>query len=99
MAPPTPPDAAASAGACMAGRQTVNVEPAPGALVTATRPPLCVTMPYTVDRPRPVPLPGPLVVKNGSNTRACVAASMPVPVYSTASITCGPACAPGASVV
>ena len=29
-------------------------------------PPLCFTMPYTVARPSPVPLPGSLVVKNGS---------------------------------
>ena len=31
-----------------------------------TDPPLCVTMPYTVDSRSPVPLPAGLVVKNGS---------------------------------
>src|SRR5271170_2688327 len=38
-------------------------------------PPLCLTIPKTVDRPRPVPLPGCLVVKKGSKIRARVAAS------------------------
>ena len=36
-------------------------------------------MPKTIARPSPVPLPGPLVVKNGSKMRAFVASSMPVP--------------------
>ena len=44
------------------------------------KPPLCFTMPYTVARPRPVPLPTPFVVKNGSKMRAFVSASMPRPV-------------------
>ena len=35
-------------------------------------PPLCRTMPNTVASPRPVPLPGSLVVKNGSKMRALV---------------------------
>ena len=42
-------------------------------------------MPKTVESPRPVPRPLPLVVKNGSNSRACVASSMPMPVSLTAS--------------
>ena len=37
-------------------------------------------MPWTVARPSPVPLPGSLVVKNGSNRRACTSGVMPVPV-------------------
>ena len=49
----------------------MNVLPAPGSLVTKTWPPLWATMPYTVERPRPVPCPGPLVVKNGSKIRSC----------------------------
>jgi hypothetical protein len=57
--------------------------PRPGALSTVTCPPLCATMPYTIDRPRPVPCPAGLVVKNGSNTRACVASSIPTPVSDT----------------
>jgi hypothetical protein len=46
-------------------------------------------MPYTVASPRPVPFSA-LVVKNGSQIRAIVAASMPQPVSLTASSTCGP---------
>jgi hypothetical protein len=40
-------------------------------------------MPYTVDRPRPVPLPTSLVEKNGSKILACTSGVMPVPVSST----------------
>ena len=40
--------------------------PAPGALSTPMLPPSCVTMPYAVERPSPVPLVSVLVVKNGS---------------------------------
>src|SRR5947209_7839054 len=54
-------------------------------------PPCCFTSPYTVASPSPVPFPGALVVKNGSNMRARVTASMPTPVSSTASQTCSPA--------
>ena len=43
------------------------------------------TIPYTVASPRPVPLPSCLVVKNGSKTRARVAASIPTPVSLTES--------------
>ncbi len=50
-------------------------------------PPLCLTMPYTVARPRPVPFPGPFVVKKGSNTRERVCSSIPSPVSVTSSIT------------
>ena len=63
-----------------------NVRALPGSLSTWMWPPLCLTMPYTVARPSPVPLPGSLVVKNGSKMRARVASSMPVPVSVTASI-------------
>ena len=44
---------------------------------------LCMTMPYTVARPNPVPRPGPLVVKKGSNMCAFVAGSIPLPVSRT----------------
>ena len=43
----------------------------------------CLAKPYTIDRPSPVPRPTSLVVKNGSNTRWAVSASMPVPVSDT----------------
>jgi hypothetical protein len=79
--------AAAGVGASCRGRCTRNVAPRPGALSTSMPPPLCATMPYTVESPSPVPLPRPFVVKNGSKTRARVAASMPDPVSVTASST------------
>ena len=47
-----------------------NAAPRPGSLVTDTTPPLCCTIPYTIDNPRPVPLPFSLVVKNGSKMRS-----------------------------
>ena len=40
----------------------------------------CCTMPYTVARPSPVPLPLSFVVKNGSKILDSVSESMPVPV-------------------
>ena len=40
-------------------------------------PPACVTMPCTIARPRPVPLPVTFVVKNGSKMRGWVSRSMP----------------------
>ena len=61
-----------------AGRR-VNVVPRPGSLSTEMWPPLCFTMPYTVESPSPVPLPCSLVVKNGSKRCARVSASMPTP--------------------
>ena len=65
--------------------------PAPSSLSTQMYPPLCLTMPYTIESPSPVPCPGGLVVKNGSNARAFVSAFIPVPVSVTASRTYGPA--------
>ena len=43
--------------------------PEPSSLCAKIYPPLCFTIPYTVDKPRPVPLPFSLVVKNGSKMR------------------------------
>ena len=71
--------------AATAGRCTVKVVPRPGALSTSIQPPAPDTKPYTMGRPRPVPFPGALVVKNGSKMRACVAGSMPLPVSITSS--------------
>ncbi len=50
-------------------------------------PPDCAAKPWTIDRPSPVPLPCPLVVKNGSVARFKVASSMPVPESATATQT------------
>jgi hypothetical protein len=46
-----------------------------------------LTMPYTLDRPSPVPLPFSLVVKKGSKSYVLVCWSMPQPVSVTASWT------------
>ena len=78
----------------MRGRKTRKMVPLPTTLSTAICPPDCVTMPYAVDKPRPVPLPATLVVKNGSKMRARVAASMPEPVSLTDSTTQRPAGTP-----
>ena len=69
------------------GKYTLKVVPWPGSLYTHTPPPLCFTMPNTVDRPRPVPLPCSFVLKNGSKMRARGAASIPTPVSVSASRT------------
>ena len=67
----------------------VKVEPRPTSLVASTRPPLWLTKAKTVASPSPVPRPGGLVVKYGSNARDRVAASMPKPVSMTRNITEG----------
>ena len=64
-----------------------KVEPLPASLNTLICPPNCVTMLWTVARPSPVPRPGSLVVKYGSNSRARVSSSMPGPVSLTESMT------------
>jgi len=51
------------------------------------KPPVCLTMPYTVDSPSPVPLPTSLVVKNGSKILSMISVGMPVPVSSTSTST------------
>ncbi len=56
-----------------------------------------MTMPWTTDRPRPVPSPGPLVVKNGSKIRSRTAGSIPAPVSVTESSTYSPAGTPNRS--
>ena len=65
------------------GSQSSTVVPSPGWLVMRIAPPDCAATPCTIDRPSPVPLPAPLVVKNGSAARFNVAASMPAPVSDT----------------
>jgi hypothetical protein len=61
-----------------------NSLPSPVRL-TSIRPPWATTMPWTIDKPTPVPSPTGLVVKKGSKMRACVASSMPPPASRTAS--------------
>src|SRR5512144_1103076 len=50
-------------------------------------PPDCLTNPYTMLRPRPLPLPACFVVKNGSKTRSRISGGIPVPVSATANST------------
>ncbi len=61
--------------------------PAPTSELIRTCPPDCRAKPYTIDSPRPVPLPIGLVVKNGSKARATTSGVMPVPVSMTHSVT------------
>ena len=53
-------------------------------------PPDCLTVPYTIARPRPVPWPRGFVVKNGSKACAWVSSSIPIPLSLTVSCTYGP---------
>ena len=69
------------------GRNTVNVEPPSRTDSTVMWPPVCLTMPYTVASPSPVPRPLSLVVKNGSKMWDRTSASMPQPVSFTESAT------------
>jgi len=64
----------------------VKVVPFPGALATRMYPPLCFTIPYTVDSPSPVPLPCFFVVKNGSKIRYRTSLLIPVPLSATRSV-------------
>jgi len=57
--------------------------PRPGSLLRWMNPLCCLTMPYTIASPSPVPLPASFVVKNGSKTRSCVFSSIPMPVSDT----------------
>ena len=50
-------------------------------------PPLCLTMPWQVASPSPVPLPCGLVVKNGSNRCDSTSSLIPVPVSVTERVT------------
>ena len=60
-----------------------NLDPLPGSLSTARRPPPSSTMAFREESPRPVPLPGGLVVKKGSKIRSRVSGAMPTPVSTT----------------
>ena len=69
----------------MVGSVTENVVPSPSALRTEMCPPREVTMPWQIDRPRPVPTPGALVVKNGSKMRGRISGRIPSPLSATSS--------------
>ena len=66
------------------GKSTRNVVPTPGADSDVdTRPPQVCTRCQTVARPRPVPRPTSLVVKNGSKMRSSTSRGIPTPVSPT----------------
>src|SRR5947209_4608495 len=62
------------------GRKTLKLVPTPTWDSTSMRPRCSSTMPYATDRPRPVPRPCGLVVKNGSKILGRSSCRMPVPV-------------------
>ena len=68
------------ADSAIRGRKIRITVPWPGSLSTVITPLLCCTIPYTVERPSPVPSPTGLVVKNGSKIMDWVARSIPMPV-------------------
>ena len=72
----------------------MNVVPLPNSLYTPMCPPDCLTIVWHVAKPRPVPLPFGLVVKNASNRCALTSSLMPTPVSLTASITYSPGATP-----
>src|SRR5205807_5933578 len=74
-----------SAGA--SGRWMRNVAPSPGGLTTEIVPPCSLTIPYVMDRPRPVPFPTSLVVKNGSKILCSRPGGMPGPESANATST------------
>src|SRR5256886_1360063 len=61
-----------------------NVAPSPGVLATEIAPPCSLTIPYVMDKPRPVPFPTSLVVKNGSKIRCSSPGGIPCPVSTNA---------------
>src|SRR6516225_9876535 len=73
------------------GRRTVNTEPLPGSLATATSPPIMRASLRVMARPSPVPPKFWAVVAsawlNSSNSFACCSAVMPIPVSETANST------------
>src|SRR5256886_8230726 len=61
-----------------------DVAPSPGVLATEIAPPCSLTIPYVMDKPRPVPFPTSLVVKNGSKIRCSSPGGIPCPVSTNA---------------
>src|ERR671922_631414 len=62
------------------GSSILNVAPLPGFDANEISPPCSLTMLYVIERPRPVPEPTSLVVKNGSKTRDSTSGGIPGPV-------------------
>src|SRR5437773_6610057 len=68
------------------GRETRN-SVRPGAVSTSISASLWLTRRRTISRPRPVPFPTGLVVKNGSNRRSRISGGMPAPLSTTRTTT------------
>src|SRR4029077_3168269 len=67
--------------AVMRGRTMMNSVNCPGSVATSILPPCCLTMmSCVIDRPRPVPSPAGLVVKNGLNIFSRTSGGIPVPL-------------------
>src|SRR4029450_5935228 len=67
--------------AAMRGRMTLNSVNSPGRVSTSIDPACCLaTMSWLRERPRPVPSPGDLVVKNGLNIFSFTSGGMPLPL-------------------
>src|SRR5690606_36349494 len=79
--------AASRAGAAAASSVIVATVPPSLCSSTTSVPPKSLTMLYEIDRPRPNPLPTPLVEKNGSKIRSAIAAGMPAPRSRTVIVT------------
>src|SRR5215831_10029710 len=66
------------------GSRTMNSVNSPSRLSTVIVPPCCVvTMSWLIERPRPVPSPVGLVVKNGWNSLSRCSGAMPAPLSRT----------------
>ena len=60
----------AAGSPALRSRKILTLVPSPGSLLSTISPPDCLTKPYAIDSPRPVPCPVGLVVKKGSNARS-----------------------------
>src|SRR5690606_22150409 len=69
------------------GRRMVTVVPAPASEAIVSDPPSCSTVERATNRPRPVPSPCGLVVKNGSPARSRASGDIPAPWSSTVTTT------------
>src|SRR5437762_1655161 len=59
------------------GKWMVKEVPRPGSLLQSIHPRCCLTMPKTMDNPRPVPLPCSFVVKKGSKMEDLISGGIP----------------------
>ncbi len=72
-----------AAGAAVIGTMKRTLVPLPGVLRMRMLPPDWRMKPYTIDSPRPLPVPKLLVVKKGSKTRDRISGAMPLPLSET----------------